>query len=174
MPEDPVRSTLAHHEVAPVPGQVPAGYSFRYTRPMVDTRPMLGPERPTAYDMIGGEAGVRRLVDRFYDLMDTAPEAAGIRALHAGSLKVSREKLYLFLSGWMGGPPLYVERYGHPMLRARHLPFSIGEKERDEWLWCMERALVEQEMPDMLRDYLRDRFRSVAEHMRNQGREDEG
>lgn len=121
----------------------------------------------TPYELIGGEEGVRRLVDRFYDLMDTAPEAAAIRAMHARSLKVSREKLFLFLTGWMGGPPLYVERFGHPMLRARHLPFPIGGPERDEWMWCMERALDEQEMPSILRDYLRDRFRGVAEHMRN-------
>jgi len=121
----------------------------------------------TPYELIGGEEGVRRLVDRFYDLMDTAPEAAAIRAMHARSLKVSREKLFLFLTGWMGGPPLYVERYGHPMLRARHLPFPIGGAERDEWMWCMERALDEQEMPSILREYLRDRFRGVAEHMRN-------
>lgn len=126
----------------------------------------------TPFEMIGGEEGVRRLVDRFYDLMDTAPEAAEIRAMHARSLKVSREKLFLFLTGWMGGPPLYVERYGHPMLRARHLPFPIAGSQRDQWMWCMERALDEQEMPEMLREYLRDRFRGVAEHMRN--REDPG
>ncbi len=125
-------------------------------------------ERVTAYELIGGEAGVRRLVDCFYDLMDSAPEAKRVRALHARSLKSSREKLFLFLSGWMDGPPLYVERFGHPRLRARHLPFPIGPTERDEWLWCMERALEEQEMPEMLREYLRDRFRGVAEHMRNQ------
>ena len=79
---------------------------------------------PSHYDMIGGEAGVRALVDRFYDLMDTAPEAVHVRALHAPSLKVSREKLRLFLTGWTGGPQLYVEKYGHPMLRQRHFPFN--------------------------------------------------
>lgn len=123
--------------------------------------------RSTPYDLLGGDPSVRRLVDRFYDLMDAAPEAAHIRAMHARSLKVSREKLYLFLTGWLGGPPLYVERYGHPMLRARHLPFPIGVQARDEWLWCMDRALDEQEMPEMLREYLKDRFRGVADHMRN-------
>lgn len=128
---------------------------------------MSGSSPPTPWDLLGGDEAVRRLVDRFYDLMDSAPEAAGIRALHARSLKQSREKLYCFLSGWLGGPPLYVERYGHPMLRARHLPFPIGVEERDEWIWCMDRALAEQEMPEMLRAYLRDRFRGVADHMRN-------
>src|SRR2546423_1092878 len=91
------------------------------------------------YETVGGEQAVRRLVDRFYDLMDTLPEAAGIRALHPPALIGSREKLFLFLTGWMGGPPLYIERHGHPRLRARHLPFPIGEAERDQWLMCMNR-----------------------------------
>ena len=122
----------------------------------------------TPYDLLGGADAVRAVVDRFYDLMDTAPEAKDVRALHAASLKVSREKLYLFLTGWLGGPQLYVEKYGHPMLRARHLPFAIAERERDQWLWCMERALAEQPMPDELRAYLLQRLRPLADHMRNQ------
>ncbi len=128
--------------------------------------PPFGPTH-TPYDAIGGEAGVRQLVDRFYDLMDREPEAADVRALHATNLKVSREKLFLFLSGWLGGPPLYVEKFGHPMLRARHLPFAIAERERDQWLWCMERAIAEQEMPDELREFLREKLRPLADHMRN-------
>jgi hemoglobin len=119
------------------------------------------------FELMGSEAGIRRLVDRFYDLMDTAPEAAGIRALHPKNLDTSREKLRLFLTGWLGGPPVYVERYGHPMLRARHLPFPIGEPERDAWVWCMDRALGELDMPADLREYLQMRFRAVADHMRN-------
>lgn len=121
----------------------------------------------TPHELIGGTPGVRRLVDRFYDLMDSAPEAAGIRAMHPPSLDSSREKLHLFLVGWLGGPPLYVERIGPPMLRARHLPFPIGEAERDAWLWCMDQALDEQEMPTELRDFLRGRFQAMADHMRN-------
>jgi hemoglobin len=121
----------------------------------------------THYELLGGEAGIRRLVDRFYDIMDTAPEAATIRALHAASLKASREKLRLFLTGWTGGPPLYVEQRGHPRLRMRHLPFSIGARERDEWLWCMEQALAEHEMPSEVRTHLRERLHALADHMRN-------
>ena len=117
---------------------------------------------------MGGEEGIRRLVDRFYDLMDTAPEAVHVRALHASSLKSSREKLFLYLMGWTGGPPVYVERYGHPRLRQRHLPFTIGTRERDEWLWCMERALGEQEMPEELRTFIWQKMRELADHMRNQ------
>ncbi len=122
----------------------------------------------THYDALGGDDGIRRIVDRFYDLMDTAPEAVHVRALHAATLKVSREKLRLFLTGWTGGPQLYVEKYGHPMLRQRHFPFAIGSVERDEWLWCMDRALTEHTMPEDLRAYLRQRLHALAEHMRNQ------
>jgi hemoglobin len=121
----------------------------------------------TPFDLIGGEEGVRRLVDRFYDLMDSAPEAAAVRALHAPSLRASREKLRLFLTGWTGGPQLYIEKFGHPRLRMRHFPFAVGLRERDEWLWCMDRALDEQPMPDSLREQLRGRFHALADHMRN-------
>ncbi len=123
---------------------------------------------PTPYELLGGEAGIRRLVDRFYDLMDTAPEAATIRRLHATSLKASREKLFMYLTGWTGGPPIYVQARGHPMMRARHLPFAIGARERDEWLWCMDRALDEHDMPDTLRAQLREKLHGLADHMRNQ------
>ena len=121
----------------------------------------------TPYELLGGEAGIRRLVDRFYDLMDAAPEAANVRALLATSLKASREKLFLFLTGWTGGPQRYVERFGHPRLRMRHFPFAIGTRERDEWLWCMDRALDEQAMPDAVRAHLRERLHALADHMRN-------
>jgi hemoglobin len=125
------------------------------------------PDAKTPYELLGGEAGIRQLVDRFYDLIDTAPEAATIRALHARSLRSAREKLFLYLTGWTGGPPVYVERYGHPRLRARHSPFAIASRERDEWLWCMDRALDEREMPDELRVHLRERLHELADHMRN-------
>lgn len=122
----------------------------------------------TPYTTLGGEAAVRALVDRFYDLMDSAPEAAHIRALHARSLKVSREKLFKYFTGWLGGPPLYESEYGHPRLRMRHFPFPIGARERDEWLWCMDRALAEQEMPEALRTFLGEKLHALADHMRNQ------
>lgn len=122
----------------------------------------------TPYEQMGGDAGIRRLVDRFYDLMDTAPEAATVRKLHAASLKASREKLYLYLSYWTGGPQTYIERNGHPRLRMRHLPFTIGARERDEWLWCMDQALDEQDMPTDLREQLREKLHGLADHMRNQ------
>jgi|SRR5262245_40696028 len=119
------------------------------------------------YEQIGGEGVVRRLVDRFYDLMDTLPEAAGIRALHPESLAQSREKLFMFLSGWMGGPQLYIERFGHPRLRARHLPFPIGEAERDQWMMCMKRSLEEIDVDPLLRHQLAHSFAQLADFMRN-------
>lgn len=122
---------------------------------------------PSHFELLGGEPGIRSIVDRFYDVMDEEPWAAGIRDLHPPDLASSRDKLHYFLVGWTGGPPLYVERFGHPRLRARHLPFAIGEAEADAWVSCMDVALDEHEMPDELRAFLKARFRSVATHMRN-------
>lgn len=119
------------------------------------------------YEAIGTEDRIRALVDRFYDLMDERPEAAGIRALHPADLAGSREKLYLFLVGWMGGPPLYVSKFGHPRLRARHIQFPIGERERDEWLWCMFQAMEDQQVPEPTRSQLRQAFAGLADFMRN-------
>ena len=124
-------------------------------------------DSPLPFDQLGGADGVRSLVDRFYDLMDSSPEAADVRTLHAPSLKRSREKLYEYLTGWTGGPPLYESKYGHPRLRARHLPFTIGARERDQWLWCMDRALDAHEMPGELRIFLGTKLHQLADHMRN-------
>lgn len=120
------------------------------------------------YHKMGGEAGVRVLVDRFYDLMEDLPEAKSIRALHPADLGESRQKLFEFLVGWSGGPPRYTEKYGHPRLRIRHMPFSIGAPERDAWLHCMRQALSEQGWPEDIVSYLFDRFAQIADFMRNQ------
>lgn len=124
-------------------------------------------EAQTPYALLGGDAAVRALVDRFYDLMDLEPQYAQLRALHAPDLAQAREKLYLFLSGWLGGPGLYIERYGHPILRARHLPFPIGTRERDQWMDCMAQAMVEQDVADDLRKRLLEAFFQTADWMRN-------
>lgn len=127
----------------------------------------MNPSPPTYYERIGGASAVRALVDRFYALMDELPEAAPVRAMHAADLSVSRDKLYEFLSGWLGGPALYIEKYGHPKLRARHLRVSIGPAERDQWMLCMRRALEESVDDERLRRELGDALARVAEHMRN-------
>ena len=103
----------------------------------------------TTYDQLGGEVTVRRIVDRFYDLMSELPETQGILAMHPTDLTDSRNKLFKFLSGFWGGPSLYIREYGHPMLRARHLPFSIGESERDQWLLCMNCSTLQMGLSDV-------------------------
>lgn len=132
-----------------------------------DSSPSGAAALATPYERLGGDAGVRALVDRFYDLMDLEPQFAGIRALHAPTLDHARAKLYLFLSGWLGGPQVYIAKYGHPKLRARHLPFAIGVDERDQWLACMRRALVECDVPDDLAAQLMPAFFQTADWMRN-------
>lgn len=122
---------------------------------------------PTPYELIGGEPAVRALVQRFYTLMDSLPEVRPLRDLHAESLSDAEEKLFLFLSGWFGGPDLYVQRYGPPFLRARHLPFPIGVRERDQWLHCMRGALEEVVTDPSLRIRLFESFSALANHMRN-------
>ena len=123
--------------------------------------------RQTPYELLGGDSKVRELVDRFYDLMDSASEFGSIRRLHKPGLSEAREKLALFLTGWLGGPQLYAQRFGHPMLRARHLPFAIGKAERDLWLACMDRAMREVGVEDELRRSLQDAFFKTADWMRN-------
>jgi len=125
-------------------------------------------DHPTFYEVIGGEPVLSKLVTRFYEVMDTEPKAAGIRAMHQQDLSEAREKLFLFLSGWMGGPPLYVEKYGHPMLRARHLPFPIAESERDQWIYCMVRAMHDVGIDEKVMVQLGNALWGVADFMRNQ------
>lgn len=124
-------------------------------------------DTPTVFDALGGESVVRALVDRFYDLMDLEADYAGIRALHPPELDTSRDKLFWFLCGWLGGPSHYVERFGHPRLRARHLPFSIGISERDQWLACMAQAMRELDIDPALSDRLAEAFHGTADWMRN-------
>ena len=127
------------------------------------------PAQTTAYEWIGGDAQVRALADRFYDLMDLEPAYAELRALHPTTLEGSRDKLYWFLSGWLGGPNHYIERFGHPRLRARHLPFKIGIRERDQWMACMLQAMQEQAVDPALAERLAESFFGTADWMRNQG-----
>lgn len=120
----------------------------------------------TFYQRIGGETPLKALVHAFYAHMDRLPETATIRQMHV-DLADSEAKLFMFLSGWMGGPPLYVEKYGHPRLRMRHLPFSIGESERDQWLLCMQCALDDCVEDATLRTELMQAFHDIADFMRN-------
>jgi hemoglobin len=125
--------------------------------------------KTSAYELLGGEPAVRALVDRFYDLMDLEPAYAQLRALHPSTLDGSRDKLHWFLCGWLGGPQHYTDRFGHPMLRARHLPFAIGIAERDQWLQCMHQAMRELGIDESLADRLAAAFFNTADWMRNKG-----
>ncbi|MBS3965409.1 MAG: group II truncated hemoglobin [Methylomonas sp.] len=122
----------------------------------------------TPYDVIGGEPAIRSLVDRFYFYMDILPEAQDIRAMHQPSLASAKDKLFKFLSGWLGGPNLFMQEFGHPMLRARHLPFKIGPSERDQWMLCMNKALDEMTMEPRLLVNIRTALDQLATHMINQ------
>lgn len=122
----------------------------------------------TPYQMLGGEAAVLSLVDRFYFFMDTLPEAAGIRQIHGQSLTNAKMKLFKFLSGWLGGPDLFIQEYGHPRLRQRHFPFAISEAEARQWILCMNKALAELNMDSNLRTFLQQSLEQLALHMINQ------
>ncbi|QQZ29695.1 group II truncated hemoglobin [Thiothrix subterranea] len=121
----------------------------------------------THYDMLGGEAGISRLVNRFYDIMDELPEAWELRKIHPQDSQPARDKLFKFLSGWLGGPGLYEAEYGHPRLRMRHAPFPVDTQMRDQWLLCMNMALDEQLTDELLKMQLKASFANVADHMRN-------
>ncbi len=121
----------------------------------------------TPFEQMGGEAGVRALVDRFYDLMALEPQFAGLQGLHPQDDSGSRDKLFWFLCGWLGGPDHYVSRFGHPMLRARHLPYAIGSSERDQWMACMLLAMEDRAVPEALARRLGESFMGTADWMRN-------
>lgn len=127
------------------------------------------PTQPSPFDLLGGESAVRALVDRFYDLMDLEPAYATLRAMHPTALDGSRDKLFWFLCGWLGGPDHYIERFGHPRLRMRHMPFAIDMAGRDRWVQFMEKAMVDAAIPDECAAVLRTFFQHMATFMINRG-----
>ncbi len=124
-------------------------------------------ETITLYEAIGGDATVKALCHRFYELMDTLPEAARCRAIHPPSLAESEEKLYEYLTGYLGGPPIYMEKRGHPMLRRRHMVAEIGPQERDEWFLCFRQALDETVAHEKLRGIIWTPIEKLGYHMQN-------
>ncbi len=121
----------------------------------------------TPYELIGGEVTVRRLADRFYDILDTDPRAARIRAMHGRDLAPIRQLLFEFLSGWLGGPPLYFKRPEHRCIMSAHRAYAIGAVERDEWMICMRRAMDECGLPADMRALLDEAFLRMADLFRN-------
>ena len=130
------------------------------------------PTPQTLYDLLGGEPEatnqIREIVEAFYDVMDSDEKAKPIRQMHPEDLTSSREKLFMFLSGWTGGPQLYIEHYGHPFLRRRHLPFKIGEEERDQWIYCMTKGMLNLKMDEEKIKALLNALYPIADFMRNQ------
>ncbi|MEN0059698.1 MAG: group II truncated hemoglobin [Bdellovibrio sp.] len=124
--------------------------------------------QPTPYTLLGGEEVLRKLTRRFYEIMDTLPEVQSLRQMHPADLSTSEEKLFMFMSGWLGGPSLFVEKYGHPRLRARHLPFKIDKAERDQWMLCMVYAVEDLQIAEPLRSELLHSLLRLADNMRNQ------
>lgn len=131
-----------------------------------------GSQKSTFFELLGGDNGgvenIRLLVETFYDIMDSDPKAQPIRQMHQADLTSAREKLFMFLTGWTGGPQLYIERYGHPMLRKRHLPFAIDESARDQWMYCIIKAMHQLDYDDDLMKKLASQLYGVADFMRNQ------
>lgn len=121
----------------------------------------------TPYEALGGEDGIRALANEFYRVMSERPEAKTIRDMHAGDTTDIAEKLFLYLSGWVGGPDLYFQKYGTVCLSSQHAKFSIGSEERDQWLKCLDQALVNLNISDEMIDILKKPMFNLAEMMRN-------
>ncbi len=139
---------------------------------MINKTEEAGSSKRTFFELLGGEAqgveNIRKLVETFYDIMNSDPKAQPLRAMHQADLTSAREKLFMFLTGWTGGPQLYIERYGHPMLRKRHLPFAVDESARDQWMYCMIKAMHQLGYDDVLMTRLAEQLYGVADFMRNQ------
>lgn len=121
----------------------------------------------TPYELLGGAVPLRRLVDRFYDIMDSAPEARELRAMHAPDLGPMRGKFHDFMSGWLGGPALYAQRSDTTCISRAHQPYPIDQAARDQWLWCMERALDDVGAPAAMREMVRPALERMADFLRN-------
>jgi len=128
---------------------------------------MNQPDPVTPFERIGGQSTIDRIIDSFYDRMETAPEARVIRALHPTDLAPIRATLKKYLAEWLGGPPAYSQERGHPRLRARHLPFSIGDEERDAWMMCMRGAMEEVVSDPEAREWILQKLGPLADWMRN-------
>lgn len=118
------------------------------------------------YEQIGGAEGIDQLVNSFYDHVEKDPI---LRPLFPADFDEVREKQKWFLTQFFGGPPLYTEKKGHPMLRARHLPFTIGQEQAEAWLRCMSKALDDQGISGKLREHMWSRLSMTAYHMINNG-----
>jgi truncated hemoglobin YjbI/nucleoside-diphosphate-sugar epimerase len=170
-----LRYPTVHHALGQATSSVRTTTAFEKPTPtnMTSTQstsvPSSSEDKPdiSLFDKLGGEEKVKGLVAHFYDLMDTEPAYEALRATHSAHLDQAKERLFLFLCGWLGGPTYYTDRFGHPRLRARHLPFSIGIVERDQWVACMEQAMEKTGISPLFRQQLKESFFQTADWMRN-------
>jgi hemoglobin len=123
-------------------------------------------EQPTIYELAGGDAPFRRLIDAFYRRVEQEPL---LRPLYPADLTPSGEHLFLFVTQYFGGPPRYNAERGHPRLRLRHAPFAIGQAERDAWVHQMLAAIDQAGFAEPARGALRDYFERAATFLINQG-----
>ena len=121
------------------------------------------------YYRLGGAQVLREFVDNLYDFMDHFPAVETVRKMHAEDLSQTRDRLFMFLSGMLGGPPLYVDAFGHPYLRQKHMHLKIGDRERDQWLFCAQNAANQLDVSSEVRDELMSELTLMADHLRNQG-----
>ncbi len=124
-------------------------------------------EQTTMYHWIGGEEGVRKLVNKFYDIMDSSDDAKVVRAMHKEDLSVIREGLFEYLSGWLGGPPLFVAKHGSPCITKQHKSFKIDQKASDAWMNCMQQAMEEVEIEEKYREMLKPAFQRICDSLLN-------
>ncbi|MBB1381954.1 group II truncated hemoglobin [Shewanella sp. SR41-2] len=135
------------------------------------TKPQAVDDRDTAqsnaYDLIGGDKVIRAIAHDFYQQMQTRPETQTLLAIHRSPMQESEQKLYEYLSGWLGGPQLYQQKHGHPALRARHMPFAIDESMRDQWLICMRAAIQNNIKKPEHQQVIIQAISTLADNMRN-------
>ena len=134
-------------------------------------KPQTADDRDTAqsnaYDLIGGDKVIRTIAHDFYQQMQTRPETQALLAMHHSPMQESEQKLYEFLSGWLGGPQLYQQKHGHPALRARHMHFAIDESMRDQWLICMRAAIQNNIKKPEHQQVIIQAISTLADTMRN-------
>jgi hemoglobin len=140
---------------------------MKFLNNLFKKKPTVNENQYSTYQLIGGEATARAISKRFYDIMESDPQAKELFAIHKNDMSIIREKFFEFLSGWLGGPALFEQKYGHPRLRARHLPFPVTEQLRDQWMYCMNKALDENIDNKVIRRQISAAFSQLATHMIN-------
>ena len=121
--------------------------------------------------MLGEEQGIKKLVNDFYTQMENDPKARECLLVHeldeGRVTQEAKDKLFYFLSGWLGGPNLFVQKFGHPMMRKRHLHVKITEVEKKQWLYCMQHALDKTKLKKSQKQQMLNSFTALAMRIQN-------